>query len=616
MHAPKHRLLHTRPATSLCDVPSPRSLTRDIQRLGDAAFDGDDSTKKVFWRLEELDTLAEEQFGGTIAQMRRGPAPSGGQGTRTRVILKELLKRLKRERQQDKVEGGGAAMETDASGTRLTVDPPKAKQVRRALSEGGFPQLEQKYLSMLQAKDQPGKDPLQLIGDAFKIENPMPKAVLLQVPGVRISTYTTESELLDLLKDEKIHLDHYYGQCLAWDEDDEEVPDNLLRYKLKPEPLKLFRELKWGEIDVLNDILLDMVGEDDGAEFDTWDVTMIYHYKDMIDNVAVVYNKLFLATGYPETVTKEEGVTFMGWVKKLKKLHKAGTGLTDEQALGLYQLVDELAYLGLAEAAAEFQVKVYGAAPGTKRLRAWLSARSLLLKRIDDALAQLKKKKDDRVHLPGIFSDTVKARTAPGFELKAVPRPATHEKVIKKERKVKAEKKPKKGADPSGAQGGGALVQQKDDGKSEFKASGKKLKAMSRQERLNVNPKCVYYYDDGSFSKGKVHFKWHDICAEVGIDPKEHCGPVLMSTNMVAPHHCDCMNPKHTDDGAEHKACAAVQYKGKAFKAVEVWKDFEALGLITMPDELKEAASKTGQSFQPKGPSKKVNGCAVYPHFG
>ena len=87
-------------------------------------------------------------------------------------------------------------------GEEPRVEPPKRGQIRAAMSTGGFPRLESKYLEILKETDQPRKDPLALIKDCFKVENVMPKAVLLKTPGVRLSAYTTESELLDLIKDD------------------------------------------------------------------------------------------------------------------------------------------------------------------------------------------------------------------------------------------------------------------------------------------------------------------------------------------------------------------------------------------------------------------------------
>eukprot|EP00966_Prymnesium_polylepis_P303332 7006728-Prymnesium_polylepis.1 len=121
--------------------------------------------------------------------------------------------------------------------------------------------------------------------------------------------------------------------------------------------------------------------------------------------------------GYPQHVESEEGVTYLGFIKKIKRIQKASIGLEEGQAQRLFNLIDGYVIEGHREAAAECRVQLYGAGVDMKRLRAWLPHNSLLLGRMEDAIGQLKKKKADRVHLPGVFDDTPKARTHSGFAI-------------------------------------------------------------------------------------------------------------------------------------------------------------------------------------------------------
>ena len=511
-----------------------------------------------------------------------------------------------------------------------TVDPPKRGQVRRALDTGGFPELSSKYMPILRAKGQPDKDALRLLAECFKIENVMPKAVLLQTPGMRLSNYTTESDFLDLLKDEHRHVRHYFGQCVAYDDDEEEVPESLEDFSLSEAVMDRWRKFEWAHIDVINDVLLLLSAKEEAAEFDTHDWSKAYHFADMIDRVAGSLNKLFLGMGYPKHVDSSEGITYLEFVKKIKKIQKASIGLEEEQAQGLFKLIDTFMVEGLQEAADDCRVQLYGAGVDMKRLRAWLTHDSLLLGRVENAIKQLKKKKEDRVYLPGVFTDTPKARTAPGFAMasSSIGRaPSGPRDIDKRSRKDKrAEKKAAEAAAEAaaaaasggtagtgGAKASGKLKAGPNNEEPVQRLGSKQIMKMTREERIAANPRGVYYYDDGTFSKGSLLFDWPGIATLLGADPNEKCGPAICSTNTVVPRHCDCMDGNHLDDAKEHEQ---VQYNGKEFKLEQHFKDFESKGLITRPEQLAGAREQAPGKFKPPGQPKRVGKRSVFPHFG
>lgn len=93
-----------------------------------------------------------------------------------------------------------------------TMAAPKRGQLRRALAESSYAQLELTYLPILQEIGQPRKDVQDLLSAAFAAKSVLPKAVLLATPGTRQVVYTQLSGFLDLPKDEKWSMSLYFGQ--------------------------------------------------------------------------------------------------------------------------------------------------------------------------------------------------------------------------------------------------------------------------------------------------------------------------------------------------------------------------------------------------------------------
>eukprot|EP00966_Prymnesium_polylepis_P307362 7102651-Prymnesium_polylepis.1 len=68
---------------------------------------------------------------------------------------------------------------------------------------------------------------LEIIGDALHADTVLTKAVLLTSSTTKVSTFTNQSEFLNLLKDCQSSMPLYIGQSLAYDEVGKEVADHM-----------------------------------------------------------------------------------------------------------------------------------------------------------------------------------------------------------------------------------------------------------------------------------------------------------------------------------------------------------------------------------------------------
>ena len=92
----------------------------------------------------------------------------------------------------------------------------------------------------------------------------------------------------------------------------------------------------------------------------------------------------------------------------------------------------------------------------------------------------------------------------------------------------------------------------KDAGKDqEQSTSPAKAMAMGKDARVDLNFKCVYYFQNethqcSDFTKMGWYFKWGEICSHLGWDKHKVCGPCALSKNVGKNDRLDCQDKSHT----------------------------------------------------------------------
>jgi len=191
---------------------APVLMIRDIVSLGEAVF-GSDSARSPLMRIDELERRLADPHGGVADYV----AAQKGGGATTDAIVDGVTKIYARPSGEDKNQ---EAVDGQAGG----VVAPKRAQVRKATAEASFAALELQWYGILSEEGQPRKDNFKMFDACFTAASVLPKAVLLQAPGTRLGVYTSESDFLDLLKDEHGYLATYFGQAIAYDLEEGEVP--------------------------------------------------------------------------------------------------------------------------------------------------------------------------------------------------------------------------------------------------------------------------------------------------------------------------------------------------------------------------------------------------------
>ena len=69
--------------------------------------------------------------------------------------------------------------------------------------------------------------------------------------------------------------------------------------------------------------------------------------------------------------------------------------------------------------------------------------------------------------------------------------------------------------------------------------------SLDKQTRLQINPKAVYHYEDGTFSMGSLLVDWPGICKLNGWDVDAGCGPVQCTMATTKGRDFNCMNSSH-----------------------------------------------------------------------
>ena len=127
---------------------------------------------------------------------------------------------------------------------------------------------------------------------------------------------------------------------MAYDDEEEEVPESLATFTLEEGQFELIRAFKWAEVDFLNHAALSIKAEAMGAKFRTHDKRQAYHYADTIDLISDVGGKLFKGLGYPSEVPKGQGLTFSSFMKKMKRMQAATLGMATAETSGMLRLID------------------------------------------------------------------------------------------------------------------------------------------------------------------------------------------------------------------------------------------------------------------------------------
>lgn len=69
---------------------------------------------------------------------------------------------------------------------------------------------------------------------------------------------------------------------------------------------------------------------------------------------------------------------------------------------------------------------------------------------------------------------------------------------------------------------------------------------MPKEMHIKLDPKRVFYYDDGSHCMKSLPFEWKGICRKFGWDHSALCGPVAMPlATYYKNREGDCMDPTH-----------------------------------------------------------------------
>lgn len=505
-------------------VAHPGRLVREVQRLGDCLLPGEAAQNNVFCRLPEVERKLAEEYEGLVREARANDQPATATVDKIYNLASTAADSDKRG-------------EAGATGADDPVLAPKRAQLNRALAERSYVRLKEKYGTMLKDKSQE-VNKMDMLAECMAAHTVLPKAVLLACPGTRVADYVGDADLLSLLVDERAKMRLYLGRCMAYDDDEEKVPNELSAFEMEEGQYDLLRSFQWHKLDPLNHAVLRLKAEGAGTSFATHDVGQLYHHADMIDKVSNVFGKLFKGIGYPEKVDKEEGLTFEQFMAKIKRLQECTLGMTGSEVKGTFALVDEYATAGYKAAATQAKITIYGANPADKRLGAWISAGEPVLVKLDETLKSVKEVQKFRRSLPHVFGDQPVARTLPGFERKR-----EHEK--------------DKDAPPTGGGGRGSSRKRsrRDAGPSasqrppmerdeERPGIGKIL--ANKELRVQENPKRVYYYDDGTYSMKNRLIDWPGICKRFGWNERDWCGPVAMTFSKLDKNRDhNCMDSNH-----------------------------------------------------------------------
>lgn len=222
--------------------------------------------------------------------------------------------------------------------------------------------------------------------------------------------YTRQSAFLAKLADERVSMRLYLGQCMAYDEILDEVPERLRTWEWDEAELDKLCNFQWDKLDTLNHATLKLRAQKLGTQYPTHDADKLYRHEGLLHQLGQVYGKLFGGVGYPLAVPTTEGLSFGAFIEKIRGLAEMASGLTERESARFLPLVEKYEEEGFRTAAESARVAIYGASPGAATLGACISAPDPLLVRMRHTIQQLDRISELRVALPGVFGDTPKAR--------------------------------------------------------------------------------------------------------------------------------------------------------------------------------------------------------------
>lgn len=104
-----------------------------------------------------------------------------------------------------------------------------------------------------------------------------------------------------------------------------------------------------------------------GTTFKPHDTSQLYHHGEMIDLVGETVGKLFQG---PQRVSKDEGLTFEGFMRKIKRMYNSTLSMAVQQANAIFTMIDGYAHEAFKAAAANAKRTIFGANPADRLLGA------------------------------------------------------------------------------------------------------------------------------------------------------------------------------------------------------------------------------------------------------
>ena len=555
MQIVRPRIVHALPRMApldllLADVADqPAVLVREVQTLGEAVLGGQRKEQSPFSAMQAiLDYLNDDRhrFADFISAKRQA-------GMGSADLVRDLTRAVAAQvRGEEKDADDDLRSHADFE----HIAPPKPGQVKKALRGPAYIELESTYFKKLQSGVITPAEVCTMMTDCFEAETVLTNAVLLAAPAAKLSLYTKDSDFLALLKD-YARLDLYMAQTLLYDTEEEEVPVARRDVTWDKGQVDLLRQGKWspkGGLDPLNHVILFVRGHEAGTKFAKHDTARLYRDGELLRQLIEHNSKVYGAIGYPPSISKAAGVTYSGFIGKLQRLLtralalESGTSGEPGPREKMLKQIDDFAEEGHVIAAAGYMRTVYGACPDERKLGAWIEAAEPILARMDTLLTALKTHVKIHEESMGVFAKERKAEMLPGFEKgpgKATLVSGGGDGTTgggggdKGRGKGKGDKKKEKGKG-------------KDAGKDQEQSmSPAKAMAMGKDARVDLNFKCVYYFQNethqcSDFTKMGWYFKWGEICSHLGWDKHKVCGPCALSKNVGKNDRLDCQDKSHT----------------------------------------------------------------------
>ena len=241
-------------------------------------------------------------------------------------------------------------------------------------------------------------------------------AVLFATAGMRISLYVGQGgDFLSLLHDRRHLMSAFTGRRLAYNEDLDGVPTGLENYQYDEEEMRKTLDFEFGKLDPLNCCILKMRGEEAGTEFAKYDTKNVYHDGEMLSTIQDLYGKKFEALGYSREVPEATGLSFRGFMSKLKKIQETALALDGDEQRRAHEMITDYVERGYAAAGAHGARTVYGACPADRRLYEWIGADERVAVELDMTLTALSDMATFRRRMGSVLMRKTQAATLTSF---------------------------------------------------------------------------------------------------------------------------------------------------------------------------------------------------------